>query len=187
MKPLVLILILLVVLLGAWFWVNSLSVQNATSVPTPVLPKGATSFEECAASGAPVAESYPRTCRDGSGKVFTENIGNVLEKSDRIRLTTPIPNQVVMNPLEVTGEARGNWFFEASFPVVLLDNANQEIARGIATAEGEWMTTEFVPFRATLTFAKPMSEIGTLRLERDNPSGLPENADTLTLPVRFTP
>ena len=171
-----------IILVAGWLFVN-VSPRAEVSIPAKTI----TSFEECAASGAPVAESYPRTCRDGSEKVFTENIGNILEKSDRIRLTTPIPNQGVTSPMEIKGETRGSWFFEASFPVVLLDNTGQEIVRGIATAEEEWMTTEFVPFRATLTFDKPLSAAGTLRLERDNPSGLPENADALIIPVRFTP
>lgn len=182
MKIPLLIFTLVVVVVGALvFW--QVTSRNELSLP----PKTLTSFEECAASGAPVAESYPRSCRDGAGNVFVENIGNVNEKSDRIRLTTPIPNQVVISPLEVKGEARGNWFFEASFPVRLLDDQGQEVARGIATADGEWMTTEFVPFRTTLTFTKPMSEQGTLRLERDNPSGLPEHDDALIIPIRFAP
>ncbi len=170
-----------ILLIAGWFFVN-VSPRAELPVPSSVI----TTFEECAVSGAPVAESYPRTCRDGNGNVFTENIGNVLEKTDRIRLTTPIPNQVITSPLEVKGEARGNWFFEASFPVILVDSDGKEVARGIATAESEWMTTEFVPFRAILNFSRPTTKSGTLRLERDNPSGLPENADALTIPVRFT-
>ncbi len=48
------------------------------------------------------------------------------------------------------------------------------------------MTAEFVPFRAVLTFAAPATERGTLVLEKDNPSGLPENADELRIPIRFS-
>lgn len=32
------------------------------------------SFQECAAAGYPVMESYPRQCRDSSGVMFTEEI-----------------------------------------------------------------------------------------------------------------
>ena len=51
---------------------------------------------------------------------FTEKgappIGNELEKADMIRVDAPRPNQVIQSPLTVKGEARGAWFFEASFP-----------------------------------------------------------------------
>lgn len=32
------------------------------------------SFEECAAAGYPVMESYPRQCRDSAGTLFHEDI-----------------------------------------------------------------------------------------------------------------
>lgn len=39
----------------------------------PVLPKAA-SFEECAAQGNPIMESYPRQCRSKEGVLFVETI-----------------------------------------------------------------------------------------------------------------
>lgn len=143
-------------------------------------------FEECVAAGNPVTESYPRGCTSKEGLHFTENIGNELEKADLIRIDSPRPNQKVSSPLTITGEARGNWFFEASFPVVLTDWDGRIIAQGIATAKSEWMTTDFVPFEATLTFlvdTTAYSNRGTLILQKDNPSGLPANDDALEIPV----
>ncbi len=153
-----------------------------------VAPIAVTTFEECVAAGNPVMESYPRQCTSKDGAHFTENIGNTLEKNNFIRLTSPLPNAGVTSPLTITGEARGNWYFEASFPVFLTDWDGKIIAQGIATAEGEWMTTEFVPFKAVLTFSKTdisgqYSNRGTLILKKDNPSGLPENDDALEIPV----
>lgn len=116
------------------------------------------------------------------------------EKYDLIRVESPRPNQVVTSPLIVTGQARGNWFFEASFPVVLTDWDGRIIAQGIATANppagGDWMTTNFVPFEATLTFTvdkNVYSDRGALILRKDNPSGLSENDDALEIPVRIGP
>jgi len=143
-----------------------------------------TNFEECAAAGNPVMESYPRQCRAG-GKNFTEYIGNELEKINLIRIDSPRPNAVVTSPLEITGEARGTWYFEASFPVKLLDGNGNQLAIIPAQAQSDWMTEEFVPFKATLEFTAPTTAAGTLVLEKDNPSGLPENADSLIVPVRF--
>ncbi len=54
-----------------------------------------------------------------------------------------------------------------------------------AQALGEWMTEDFVPFSASLRFAVPSTPKGKLVLEKDNPSGLPENADELIIPVYF--
>lgn len=67
----------------------------------------------------------------------------------------------------------------------LYDGNGREIALGIAQAQSEWMTTEFVPFRAELSFDAPAAERGTLVLGKDNPSGLPEHADELRINVRF--
>ena len=125
-----------------------------TESPQPSAPV-VTNFEECASAGNAIMESYPRQCRSVAGQLFVENVGNVLEKMDLIRLTTPLPNESVANPLEVSGEARGYWFFEASFPVVLTNWDGLIIAEGIATADVDWMTEEFVPFTATLTFTSP--------------------------------
>jgi len=39
--------------------------------------------------------------------------------------------------------------------------------------------------RLFITFENPETATGTLVLEKDNPSGLPEHADELRVPVRF--
>jgi len=146
-----------------------------------------TSFEECVATGSPVMESYPRQCRYGN-QTFVENVGNELEKTDLIHLNTPRPNQVITSPLVVTGGARGTWFFEASFPVVLVDWDGRIIAQGVAQAKSDWMTTDFVPFEATVTFTvdeNVYSRRGALILRKDNPSGLPEHNDALEVPIMF--
>ena len=47
------------------------------------------------------------------------------------------------------------------------------------------MTTDFVPFSVTLTFVKPATATGTLVLQKDNPSGLPEHDASVEMPVQF--
>lgn len=105
--------------------------------------------------------------------------------SDKIRVTSPVSGETVSSPLVVSGEARGYWFFEASFPVKLLDADGSLMAVVPAQAQGDWMTEDFVPFTASIAFDVPTSGTGTLVLEKDNPSGLPENADEIRLPVKF--
>ncbi|MCI0619554.1 hypothetical protein L0Y40_00765 [Candidatus Wolfebacteria bacterium] len=103
-----------------------------------------------------------------------------------IRVDEPEPNHVIISPLSIRGEARGTWYFEATFPVVLVDWDGRIIAEGYAEAQDEWMTEEFVPFTAMLTFTKPFyGERGALILKKDNPSGLPEHDAALEIPIRF--
>jgi len=111
---------------------------------------------------------------------------HIEEHADLVRLESPEPLTVIESPLEITGRARGGWYFEASFPVVLVNWDGLIIAEGYATAEGEWMTEEFVPFRATLEFETPdYGERGALILQKNNASGLPEHDDALEVPIRF--
>ncbi|HDZ54557.1 MAG TPA: hypothetical protein ENI19_02265 [Candidatus Nealsonbacteria bacterium] len=142
------------------------------------------SFEECLARGYPALESYPRQCKT-DGRTFVEDIGNELEKLDLILINSPRPNAKIKSPLEIMGQARGYWFFEGDFPVQLEDGNGKELATTTAQAFSEWMTDKFVPFEATLEFQKPTTNRGVLILEKDNPSGLPENADELRVPVYF--
>lgn len=107
------------------------------------------------------------------------------EKAGLIKATSPLPNQKITSPLLISGEARGYWFFEASFPAKLLDEDGSQLAVMPVQAQGEWMTENFVPFRAKLIFPKPKGKQGILILQKDNPSGLPEHDDELRIPVRF--
>lgn len=167
--------VILIITVGAWWFLSR-------ELRAPI-----TTFAACVASGNPVMESYPRQCRAG-GQNFTESIGNELEKADLIRISTPRPNEKISSPLTITGEARGTWFFEASFPVVLTDWDGKIIAQGTAKANSDWMTTDFVPFTATLSFTvdkNTYSNNGALILRKDNPSGLPQNNNALEIPIVF--
>jgi len=142
-------------------------------------------FTECVSYGYSVTETYPRQCTVSGGRVFVEDIGNVTEKMDLIKVDNPQPDQIITSPLTITGQARGFWFFEAQFPIKLLNDNGEQITATTAFAQEEWMTNNFVPFTATLEFEVPQGSIGTLILEKDNPSDLPQNADRLIIPVKF--
>ncbi|MFC1733314.1 Gmad2 immunoglobulin-like domain-containing protein [candidate division KSB1 bacterium] len=145
-----------------------------------------TNFEECIAAGNPAMESYPRQCNDAKWGHFVEFIGNELEKNDMIHISFPRPNGEISSPLTIVGEARGYWFFEGDFPIVLTDSAGDIIAEHYATAQGEWMTEDFVSFTSTIEFEMPAyGGRGALILKKDNPSGLSENDDSLEIPVLF--
>lgn len=169
--------VILLLIVGGFYWFGRTPKQNITD------------FGNCIAAGNPVMESYPRQCKTSDGKTFKEDIGNELEKDDLIRISEPRPNTTITSPLIVKGMARGSWFFEASFPVRLIDGNGELLATGIAQANppagGDWMTSEFVPFEMTLSFSLSATTDGTLVLDKDNPLGLPEHDDALRVPVRF--
>jgi len=181
MKKLVVLIVLFLIIALGWY-VLTQGNKNSTT-PTP-LPNQATNFDECAAAGNPIMESYPPQC-SANGQTFTQEIGNELEYSDVIQVTSLRPNQLIASPLTITGQARGTWYFEANFPLELQDANGTVLVTAFGTATGEWMTEDFVPFTAELTFTQPTTPTGNLIIKNSNPSGLPENEKTLRIPVKF--
>jgi len=171
-KILLFVALVLVIAVGMWL-------RGRSSQPT------VTNYEDCAEAGYPVAESYPSQCRTPQGTLYVQDIGNELGKQELIQVDEPRPNIIITSPLTIKGQARGIWFFEASFPIRLVDENDNQLGIAVAQAEGEWMTENFVPFTALLTFTNPLTKTGKLILEKDNPSGLSENADELVIPVQF--
>lgn len=103
--------------------------------------------------------------------------------SKQVTITSPLPNTSVGGRFEVKGSAPGNWFFEASFPIQVRDKSGTVVARTHASAQGEWMTTDIVQFTSTINIEGNFKGPATLILMRDNPSGLPENDDSVEIPI----
>ena len=61
------------------------------------------------------------------------------------------------------------------------------LGQGIARAKTDWMVQDFVSFELEIDFIKSSTETGYIVFEKDNPSGLPENADDLKWPIKFIP
>jgi hypothetical protein len=147
-----------------WLCVNGEWVkQGNPSLPEPI--KGCGADKEIINNNSPV---------------IGENISE-----EKIKVTTPKSGEEVSSPLVIEGEARGSWFFEASFPVSIEDDNGQVLASGAAQAQSDWMTEDFVSFKAELNFTQPASTTGTLILKNDNPSGLPENEEEVSIPLKF--
>jgi hypothetical protein len=107
--------------------------------------------------------------------------------SEGLIVTSPIQGETVMSPLEVSGKARGGWFFEASFPVRLEEASGRVLAEVPAQAQGEWMTEGYVPFVAELAFEVAVLTPGRVVLRKDNPSGLPEHDEERSVAVTLSP
>jgi hypothetical protein len=144
-------------------------------------------FEECLNAGYSVMESYPRQCKTPDGRLYAEEISEKITYSNAtsgmIVPILPFPGAVTGKQFLVTGKARGTWYFEASFPVEILDKNGRVLTSGPAQALSDWMTTDFVSFSATMTV--PTSYIGkaTVVLKKGNPSGLPEYDAFISFPI----
>ncbi len=179
-------IIIAIVLIASFVWFGFLRDKKEAG---PIL-----SFEDCASAGYPIMESFPRQCKTPDGRTFAEEIVSEITyknaDADKIKVELPFPGAVVGKDFAVIGEARGPWFFEASFPIEVLGSDGKVLSTAIAQAQNDpktgeinWMTEDFVPFRADIKV--PQSYIGpaTLLLKKDNPSGLPENDASISFPI----
>jgi hypothetical protein len=103
--------------------------------------------------------------------------------ADLIKVELPFPGAVTGKQFSVIGQARGQWFFEASFPIELQNTQGQTLTTAIAQAKTDWMTTDFVPFKADLVVPENYIGPATLILKKDNPSGLPEHEASIAFPI----
>ncbi|MFA6536254.1 MAG: Gmad2 immunoglobulin-like domain-containing protein [Candidatus Paceibacterota bacterium] len=127
-----------------------------------------------------------RNAETGQNWSSDYNSHNYLFRTDSVKISEPLPDILLADQIRISGFARGNWFFEASFPIELRDGSDKVVGQTIATAKTDWMTTEFVPFEASLTLPKHLLGRGAIVFKKDNPSGLPEFDDYVTLPVLFS-
>lgn len=107
------------------------------------------------------------------------------QKGTEIKVYVPAHDAVVSNPLVVLGEVPGNWSFEASFPARLEDAQGNVLATSTASLLSDWMTEKLVPFSLKFEFEAPNTDTGMIILQKDNPSGLDQNQDSASIPVRF--
>jgi len=153
--------------------------------------KSINSFDECAASGYPVMESYPAQCRTPDGRTFVEDVENPMgvtpPVTGGVEIYQPQPDQFIESPLLIHGYAPGTWFWEGTFSIELQDSFGEVIATTHASVVGsDWMTEEPVYFEATLEFEAPsVGNEGVIVLHKANPSGLPENDERISTPIKF--
>jgi hypothetical protein len=173
------IVILVAVIAGLLLYFLPKAADEPDSV---VNPADVQDFLTCADAGYPVMESDPRQCRTPDGRLFVEDTTENAE----VVINTPMIGQRVTSPLTVSGKAKGTWFFEDNLPVTLKDKNGKVLAqKGAQSQDGQWMTTDYVNFTVVLEFDMPATDEGSLFIEKDNPSGLPEHAGSFFVPVRF--
>lgn len=177
LKHFILLLILTLTLSGCFTLVQAPT--HPTSTPT-----GVVDFATCVAAGYPVMESYPRQCATPDGKNYVESVST---SNNPVRLFSPRSGEATSTPVTIQGEAIGSWFFEASFPVQLVDQNGAVLAQAPAQAEGNWMTADYVPFTVVLPFIVDATTSATLVLKNDNPSGDPAREQKMSIPLTLIP
>ncbi|HPC57229.1 MAG TPA: Gmad2 immunoglobulin-like domain-containing protein [Caldisericia bacterium] len=107
------------------------------------------------------------------------------DAKDLIVIESPEPYEKVQNPIHIKGKARGNFFFEATFPIRIEDENGNILTTGYVETKEDWMTDNFVSFETYLNFSKNDVKNGFIVFEKANPSGLEENKFEVKIPVYF--
>jgi len=102
-----------------------------------------------------------------------------------IKIDAPSIDEKISSPFNISGEAIGNWYFEASFPIQLVDESGKILVQTNGQANGDWMTTDFVPFTSQLIFNPGEAKSGKIIFKNDNPSGNSESQKIYELSVTF--
>ncbi|MFH1968530.1 MAG: GerMN domain-containing protein [bacterium] len=113
-------------------------------------------------------------------------VGNKGGNSE-VRVFSIKEGQEIESPLMVEGEAKGTWFFEASFPIKITDEQGNILGSSFVQAESDWMTEDFVGFKGQIAYASKAGGNGFLVLAKDNPSGLAEYDKEIKIPVVLLP
>jgi len=100
-----------------------------------------------------------------------------------IFVTSPEPGAYTSSVITLKGFARGTWFFEAVFPVVVEDRLGNVIGTGHGQAGADWTTTNFVPFTISIHLDNAYFGEASVVLKRDNPSGDPSRDASLSFPI----
>lgn len=192
---LVVIVVLLAVMIGFFFAEYAMAPQTDTVLPEEDTVMCTMDAMQCP-DGSYVGRTGPN-CQFVCPPLPTvpaDVQAQIDAHADLITVASPLAGGLIESGVTISGQARGGWYFEASFPVTLVNWDGLIIAEGPATATSDWMTPEFVPFTMNLPFTNPYTpgdpefmKKGTLIFKKDNPSGLPENDDAVEIPVRFAP
>lgn len=137
-----------------------------------------------------------KVCPDGSTVGITgpncefAPCSEIVGLEDKLIILSPSPNAQILNPVSISGKARGTWFFEGSLPVNIYDSNNKLLGRGYASFvplhEGEeWMTEDFVNFEGNIEFESPTTDSGYILFKKDNPSDLRELDESYKLNVKL--
>jgi hypothetical protein len=105
-----------------------------------------------------------------------------------VKIFKPTPSQIITSPATVSGSVTGGgWLFEGTFPIKVVGADGTVLGMGQIheTNPGTWTSLGEVPFSGIISFSTPDSATGTIVFSKDNPSGLPRNSESFSVPIRF--
>lgn len=170
------VFLILILIIGFLVFVFLGKGNNSTTVSPDETSSGQTTTDTTNPGDTGTNEDIPEEVQPGISNRPIE---------DLIVVTSPVPYQEITSPLIIEGKARGFWFFEGDFPVMLSDSRGEIIARGQANAKSNWMTNDFVQFSTALKFTPDYEKSGVVIIRNNNPSDLAENNRELKIPVAF--
>ena len=102
--------------------------------------------------------------------------------SEFIQVESPKAGDKITCEITISGQARGYWYFEGSFPAELYDEKGTLLYTAPIQSQEPWMTEDFVRFEEDFVYKGPAGN-GSLVLKRENVSGLPEHDMQIEVPV----
>ena len=165
MKNIILTILALVVLAGVWLYLRKPEDVQVSNNTNPVVTN----------------------TNNNAGTVTNPNPDDTKLTDGSIVVELPKANSTTTSPLTLTGRARGNWFFEATAPVRVIDANGKTLGQSTIRAIGDWQTTNYVPFTGTVSYTLPSgtSTEGYVLFMNDNPSGDPSRGVSYKVPVHF--
>ncbi len=129
----------------------------------------------------------PKTViEDEDSEEESQEKGNfVTKKGLTFQLVSPLRNSDLGCDFILAGEMPREWFFENSFPYVILVDG-EEILKGSVQGLDDYTVHKTISFSQSITCNKKCQGEGEIILRNDNPSGLLENQDEYRVPVTFT-
>lgn len=186
--------------LGGLFFIND---QYATKKCVGITPAecpaiGGGYYNDCASPCQYLPEVDP-TCvekciglcyisRDGKTEPPRELYGD----EEKIKFEGFLPNQITSFPIFLTGKVDPTWPFEGVFGIKVLTERKKVLAAHYLTANtfdvitGARISDQLLDFYGEIYADPPANQMrGFIRFEHANPSGLPQNAQWVDIPVRF--
>lgn len=109
----------------------------------------------------------------------------IKDAKNLIIIESPKPYEKIESPLLIKGKARGQFFFEATFPIKIVDENGNVLQKDYIETIEEWMTENFVSFEKSIKLDFGNIKRGFIIFEKANPSDLKENQFEISIPVYF--
>ena len=99
-----------------------------------------------------------------------------------LTVTSPQQGAFVAHTFQLEGKARGSWYFEGTFPLVIENESGVVLETIPIRAQGDWQTPDLVPFSETIQLPYYSGNANLILKKANLSSGSSEDA-SLTIPI----